>query len=197
MAWLSSTLAGGCLAVGVLHVLRLVVLGRDRAAEVSYAAMGVGMAAMFSPFGDPVPAALWTTVFLLIGVWFVARALRAGNLAGDAAHHILGSVSMLFMLLSGHVHGGGPRIESVVAILLAGYFTWHVIRCVDRLRAACDGLHTGCAPAGGDPVPVGAPALAAPAPVATRPAVLLGSRAAALAHLVMTVAMEVMLLGMV
>jgi hypothetical protein len=46
-------------------------------------------------------------------------------------------------------------------------------------------------------VPVGAPALAAPAPVATRPAVLLGSRAAALAHLVMTVAMAVMLLGMV
>ena len=101
MAWLSSTLAVGCLAVGVLHVLRLVVLGRDRAAEVSYAAMGVGMAAMFSPFGDPVPAALWTTVFLLIGVWFVARALRAGNLAGDAAHHILGSASMLFMLQKG------------------------------------------------------------------------------------------------
>ena len=55
MVWLAGALTVACLAVGLLHVVRLLVLRADVIGEVSHAAMAVGMAAMFSPLGDPVP----------------------------------------------------------------------------------------------------------------------------------------------
>lgn len=194
---LAGVLAVACLAVGAFHALRLRL---DPASEASHAAMGVGMAAMFSPFGDPVPAPVWIGVFTLCGAWFAADALRspAGRRRDDAVHHVIGSGAMLFMLLGGHGggvagtgaahaghvgHGGGPEggigVSSVVALVLAGYFVWHVLRCGDRLRTAdCDG-----APAEGS--------------LAVRTHLLRDVRTVTLAHVVMAVAMAVMLLGMV
>jgi hypothetical protein len=197
MTTLAGVLAVACLAVGAFHVLRLRL---DPASEASHAAMGVGMAAMFSPVGDPVPAPVWAGVFTLCGAWFAADALRspAGRRRDDAVHHVIGSGAMLFMLLgahgggvagtgaahAGHVgHGGGPDggfgLSSILALVLAGYFAWHVLRCADRLRAADRDRE----PAGGS--------------VAVRTDVLRDVRAVALAHVVMAAAMAVMLLGMV
>jgi hypothetical protein len=172
--WVSGALAIGCLAVGVLHLFRLAVLRGDVAGEASYAAMGIGMAAMFSPVGDPVPAPVWIAVFICCGMWVV---LRGG---ADVAHHVVGSATMLFMLISGHAHG------SVAAIVLAAYFAWHVLRCVDRLRAAteADSLAYGSA----------AVALRVPHLLVTE---LRAARTAAVAHLVMSVAMALMLLSAV
>lgn len=189
-------LAVGCLGVGAFHLARL---GLDPPREASHAAMGIGMAAMFSPSGDPVPAAVWIAVFTACGAWFAADALRspAGSRRSDAVHHVVGSGAMLFMLLGGHgggvagtgaVHAGhvghgagtGLGLSSPVALVLAGYFAWHVLRCADHLRA--------CAPR--DEAPAGGP-------VAVRSAVLRDARSVALAHLVMAAATAVMLLGMV
>ena len=55
MEWVHVVLAVGCLALGVLHLARLLLMRGDRVGEASHAAMGVGMAAMYSPLGDPVP----------------------------------------------------------------------------------------------------------------------------------------------
>lgn len=194
MTILAALLAVGCLVVGAFHLVRLRL---DPPREASHAAMGVGMAAMFSPFGDPVPAAAWIAVFTVCGAWFAADALRhpAGSRRTDAVHHVVGSGAMLFMLLGGHgggvagtgaVHAGhaghgpegGPVASSVVALVLAGYFAWHVLRCGDRLRPlAADG------PAGGS--------------VAVRTSLLRDVRSVVLAHVIMAAAMAVMLLGMV
>jgi hypothetical protein len=184
-------LAVVCLAVAALHVVRFAVLRTDPACELSHGAMGAGMAAMFSPFGDPVPAPVWTGVFVLCGAWFAAVAPRADR--AHARHHVIGSGAMLFMLLGSHgggvagagsVHAGhvdhdpgvGAGLASLVAIVLAGYFAWHVLRCVDRLRE-----HP--APAAGT--------------VRARTSVLRDARVLAVAHVVMAVATTVMLLGMV
>jgi hypothetical protein len=166
MEWVSGVLAIGCLAVGLLHLYRLSALRDDVAGEASYAAMGLGMAAMFSPLGDPVSAHAWIALFLLSAAGVVVRG------APEATHHVLGAAAMLFMLLTGHEHG------SVVGIALAAYFAWHVLRCLDRLRAA-----TEIEAVGGTVV-------------ALRVPVLRAERTAAVAHLVMSVAMAVMLLGM-
>lgn len=171
MAWLSGMLAAACLAASLLHLLCLAVLRRDVGGEASGAAMGAGMAAMFSPLGDPVPAPLWATVFVLLGGWCAVSALRAGTRGGAAGHHVISSGAMLFMLAGGHspapgaggpeqaghlAHGGGPDgalgLGSLAAIVLAGYFAWHVLRCADRVR-------------------VGGPSRPSPAP-ASRPALL-------------------------
>jgi hypothetical protein len=211
MAWLSGALAVACVAVGLLHLLRLVVLRRDVVGEATHAAMAVGMAAMSSPLGDPVPELVWATVFVLCGAWFAALAVRARSVRGDAGHHVVGTGAMLFMLLSGHSHapgtggsehaghlghGGGPEgalgIGSVAAIVLAGYFAWHVLRCSDRLRS-CALAHAPnpAASAVAGPAPGGAVALRTPALSVRAP------QTAAVAHLVMGAAMTVMLLGMV
>lgn len=214
MAWVTGALAVACLAVAALHLVRLALLRCDLVDGSAHAAMALGMAAMFSPVGDPVPAPVWAAVFLLSGAWFAALVLRSGSpgvLGGDAAHHVAGSAAMLFMLGSGPApadggspaghaaHGGGAAgllgLASVVAIVLAGYFAWHTLRCADRLRSARIGSpHVGSprigSGAGTEPGPGG--------PVALRRAVSLGSpRLTAGAHVAMAAAMTCMLLGMV
>ncbi|HZG91327.1 MAG TPA: DUF5134 domain-containing protein [Pseudonocardia sp.] len=209
MGGFSAVLALACLAVAALHLVRLAGPGRalgdvpgGPAGELSHATMGLGTAAMFAPLLDPVPAAVWTVAFLACGAWFAAVALRAGSFAGDAGHHVVGSATMLFMLLTGpggdavdgpaaagHAHhaGGGGSLGwvSLVAIVLAGYFAWHVLRCSDRLRVS-------------HPRDPGPGPTAGGTAVATRPVGLLRStRTAAWAHVVMAVAMTVMLLAMV
>src|SRR3954471_17713718 len=149
MSWVSAGLAVVCLAVAALHLARLALHAGEfgdvpggPVGEVSHAAMALGMAAMFSPFGDPLPAPVWTVVFVLCGLWFAGAAVRARSIRGPvvptAAHHVVGSAAMLFMLLTHHdgadlaaghaAHhgtGGGLGPVPLVAILLAGYFGWH------------------------------------------------------------------------
>ena len=124
---------------------------------------------------------------------------------------MIGSAAMLFMLGADHQaggHGGGtrrtgpappgwPASASAVALVLAAYFVLHTLRCADRLlaaRPAAVRLRSGRQPA-----PGAAPGGAA-APLPPRPARRRGpcsTRPSALAHLLMTVAMAVMLVGMI
>jgi hypothetical protein len=199
MSWLSGGLAVVCLAVGLFHLARLIVLRRDVASELAHAAMGLGMAAMFSPLGNPLPALVWTVVFGLCGAWFAASALRAGRFGGDAGHHVVGSGAMLFMLAAGHgapaadpahaghaAHGGAMAgtfgLASVVALVLAGYFAWYALSC----SYACRRPEPPAPAPGSGPVTLRTPILSLRAP-----------RTAAAAHLAMAVAMAMMLLGMV
>ncbi len=203
MGWMSGGLAVFCLVIGLLHLLRMAMRRRDVAVELSHAAMGLGMAAMFAPLADPVPGPVWTVVFGLGVAWFGAAALRSGAISGEAGHHVVGSGAMLFMLAAGHgasgadadtaahaAHGGGSAgtlgIASVVALVLTGYFGWHALRCFDRCRPAEPAV-----PDPGQEPGAAAVALRAHIRAFTTP------QLAAVAHLVMAVAMAVMLLGMV
>jgi hypothetical protein len=184
MGALAVLLAVACLAVGAFHLVRLALLRTDPVGELSHAAMGVGMAAMFSPLGDPVPRLVWTAVFAGCAAWFTVLLLRRRE-AESARHHVVGSAAMLFMIGAGAHAGheapaGGLGLGSVAAIVLAGYFAWHALGCLDRVTPrALPGLVVS---SGGG--------------VALRPAPV-GDRTAAGAHLVLAVAMSVMLLGMV
>lgn len=189
MQVVAGVLALYCLALGVLHVLRLALRRANPAGETSHAAMSVGMAAMFSPLGDPVPAPVWVALFGVCLAWFAGVAVRVRSVAGEPGHHVMGSAAMLFMVLAGHAtHAGhGIGLTSIVAIVLAGYFAWHVLRCIDRLRVAVT------QPPPGAPAPAAA---TAGGPVMVLPAI--GTpRVAAVAHIAMAIGMTVMLLGMV
>ncbi|RTL67457.1 MAG: DUF5134 domain-containing protein [Pseudonocardiaceae bacterium] len=208
MEWVHVVLALGCLALGVLHLARLLLMRGDRVGEASHAAMGVGMAAMYSPLGDPVPDAVWLVVFAATGLWFAALAVRAGLGTRDAGYHVVCAVAMLFMLTmgghdaaGGHGGHGGVGLLPVAALLLAGFFAWHALRCGDRLVSAARG-EADCAC---EPATDGLRAAVAP-PVATRSldtavepgrlARLRSARTATGAHIAMAGAMTVMCLGM-
>jgi Domain of unknown function (DUF5134) len=200
VSWVSGGLALVCLAVTLLHVARLVLHARafgddpgGPVGEVSHAAMALGMAAMFSPLGDPLPGPVWAVLFVLCGGWFAAVAVRTRSIGGDAAHHVVGSAAMLFMLLTHHndadmeampgMHhaaGGGLGPVPLVAIVLAGYFGWHALRCSDALRVE------------GPVEPEGSRGA-----VVQRVGVLRSAQTVAVAHVVMAVAMTVMLLAMI
>lgn len=141
------------LAVAAYCVLRLVVAARapsayrgcHRAVDVAHVLMGLGMAAMASPVGGPLPMAAWQAVFLLMTAWFVGawwRERRAGatwhggwhgGWHGNGLHHALAAVAMLYMLTAmphgGHRsapwldgwHGSGMALP-LVGWLLAAYF---------------------------------------------------------------------------
>lgn len=177
--WLAAAFAVVCLGVGLLHLLRVAVVRADVPGELSHAAMGLGMAAMFSPLDDPVPGPVWTAVFALGVVWFGGAVLRT-RAFGDAGHHVVGSGAMLLMLATGHsAHGRGAAgtlgVASVAVLALAGYFAWHTLRCADGCRRPTP--------------PAGA--------VTVRTRVLEAPQLAAAAQLVSAATMSVMLLGMV
>ena len=232
MAWFNATLSAVSLGLGLLHLVRLATARRDGRSipgEASHAVMGLGMAAMFSPVGDPVPAPVWIALFGLSASWFAASALRSGLAVDDAGHHVVCGVAMLFMLAVGmqgggastggaHSHHGGAATAagpagwtSLVAIVLAGYFAWHVMRCGDRFAAArrartaapepaLAGVATG--PAAGSAAHTGMVDMSSCAHegavvVEGRLGALRTAHTAAVAHLVMAATMAVMLLGMI
>jgi Domain of unknown function (DUF5134) len=210
MAWVHGGLAALCLAVGGLHLWRAVRHRSERVLDASYAVMALGMAAMFSPLGDPVPAAVWVALFLAGAAWFGAALLRAGSvgaLGGEAVHLVVGSAAMLFMLGADHRAvgvGGGPAghaahgsgggllgVASAVALVFAAYFVLHTLRCADRWRAAANRSSTPGSAVRGP---------AASIATATRlrpPAAALHPSWVSLAHLLMTAAMAFMLIGMI
>lgn len=175
--WVRSIFSVACLGVAVYHVVALILHrrtareenGRPRADqpqargyELSHLAMALGMAAMFSPLGDPVPPLVWWTVFGLASAWFATCLLRAplDDLPHYqiSRHHLVANLAMLFMLAAGHFHGGtrgGPAaaghqghtaamgggwiegpIGTGLTVVLAGYFVVHTLRSLRLSRAA-------------------------------------------------------------
>lgn len=95
---------------------------RHRAVDVAHVLMAIGMAAMLSPVGGPLPMAAWQTVFLLLTVWFAgswwqsrgaARTGWHGGWHGNGLHHALGAAAMLYMLTAmPHAgHSGAPWLQ--------------------------------------------------------------------------------------
>ncbi|MGQ0777568.1 MAG: DUF5134 domain-containing protein [Pseudonocardiales bacterium] len=125
--WVRWIFSVACLAVVGYHAAALIAHSWARRAnaggpyraegqrrhELSHLAMAVGMAAMFSPFGDPVPPLVWLIVFGMAAAWFAACLLHAGTPAQGAAehqygqHHLVANLAMLFMVVGGHQHGTG------------------------------------------------------------------------------------------
>jgi hypothetical protein len=176
MSWLRESLgwtgAAAFVAVAGYCVARLVAAarapdsypGRHRAVDVAHVLMAVGMAAMLSPVGGPLPMAAWQTVFLLLTVWFAGawwqsrgatRSTWHGGWHGNGLHHALGAASMLYMLTAmphaGHsgapwLPGGiGPEMTGlalpVVGWALAAYFLASAVVLVRwRSPAGPDGL---------------------------------------------------------
>src|ERR1044072_2221055 len=65
------TIAGYCVArLAAAHRAPGGYPGRHRAVDLAHVLTGVGMAAMASPVGGPLPPAGWQTVFLFLAVWF-------------------------------------------------------------------------------------------------------------------------------
>jgi len=65
------------LSLGVAVVFAGFVRPRcGRLAAATHTLMGLGMAAMFSPWGDPVPPLVGAVVFAALALWFGTRLLR-------------------------------------------------------------------------------------------------------------------------
>lgn len=199
-----------CLGTGLVGLAFAAAGGGDRGAWLAHAAMGVAMAGMFSPWGDPVPGWVGAAGFAVLGAWFVAVVLRRDRSRGTAQHLAISSAAMVLMYLmhhssaemsgmpatgahAGHAagSGGGAGLVALpLALALTGYFVWHTWTCVERSRTP-----------GASPDPTSTPHRepgAAPAAVATSwaaPAVT--ARVEPLAHGVMSALMAAMFLLMV
>jgi hypothetical protein len=157
------------LAVAGYCVVRLVVAARapesyrgcHRAVDLAHVLMAVGMAAMASPVGGPLPMPAWQTVFLLMAAWFVGAWWRSrgtaawhGGWHGSDLHHAVAALAMLYMLtamphgthsaapwLSDGFTGHGGMLLPVAGWALAGYFlVWAVVLVRPRVPAGPAGL---------------------------------------------------------
>ena len=147
------------LAVAAFCVARLVAANRapagypgcHRAMDTAHVLMGVGMAAMVSPVGGPLPTAGWQTIFLVMTLWFVGSwwqgrhaAPAPGDWHGGGLHHALAAAAMLYMLtampahhhdasspwMSGHLSSGAALPAAGWA--LAGYCAVSAVLLVAR-----------------------------------------------------------------
>lgn len=150
------------LAVAGYCVVRLVAAHRapagypgcHRAVDMAHVLMGIGMAAMASPVGGPLPMAGWQTIFLVMTAWFVGswwRQRRRGTVPvpggwhGSGLHHAVAGLAMLYMLtamphhgqhdgaapwMSGHIAPG--MALPLVGWALVGYFLVSAVLLVTR-----------------------------------------------------------------
>jgi Domain of unknown function (DUF5134) len=153
-----------CLGTGVTCLALAAAGVGDRPAQLVHGVMGVAMAGMFAPWGNPVPGWIGAVGFTVLGAWFVAAALRR---TGRSAQHLaISSAAMVLMYLMHHHAAGmsgaaatgahaGHLAESgsitslavmPVALVLAGYFVWHTWTCVERSRTPLATFSTGRAP---------------------------------------------------
>jgi hypothetical protein len=182
----TATLAMACFLSGLACLAMAVARIGGVASQLVHGAMGLAMAGMLSPWGDPVPAWTGAAAFAVSGAWFASVALGRGPHRADARHLAIASAAMIVMYLSGthtaapgaaggHVAHGGPTggggLPTVLVVglslVLAAYFVWHAWICADRART----------PAG---------------PAST---VAVRSRTAPVAHGVMSALMATMFLG--
>lgn len=147
--------AGLCLGIAATCLALAVTAVGDRPAQLAHAVTGVGMAGMFSPWGDPVPVAAGVAVFAVVGAGFAARALRGGGTDSGATHVAISSAAMCVMYLLHH-HGGHPApgapatgahaghaptggaadlVVMSVVLVTAGYFVWHAWTCTHWARS--------------------------------------------------------------
>lgn len=162
MDWLRWASTAAFLAVAGYCVVRLVAAARvpavyhgcHRAVDVAHVLMGIGMAAMVSPVGGPLPMAAWQTVFLLMTAWFVGAWWRDrgttpwhGGWHGGGLHHAMAAAAMLYMLmamphaghpsspwLSGDGMGAGVGLP-MLGWALAAYFALSAVLMVTRWHA--------------------------------------------------------------
>ncbi|MGH3880741.1 MAG: DUF5134 domain-containing protein [Actinophytocola sp.] len=160
--WLRWATTAAFLAVAGYCVARLTAAhrvpagypGRHRAVDVAHILMGVGMAAMASPVGGPLPSVAWQTIFLLLAAWFAGswwHERRNGTPASDGMgwhgtglHHAVAALAMLYMLAAmphGAGHDPAPwlpgHLEPGIALpalgrVLVGYFVVSAVLLVAR-----------------------------------------------------------------
>ena len=191
-------LAAACLGSGLVSLALATARIGGVASQLTHGVMGLAMAAMLSPWGDPVPAWAGAVAFAVSGAWFASIALGAGPSRAEARHLVIASAAMVVMYLtsaysadasgvpaggghpahglpgSGGVSGVSGVLFVVLSLVLAGYFVWHAWTCTERTRVPV-----------ADPEPTVA--------VRTRTA----TRVAPVAHAVMSAAMAAMFLGAV
>lgn len=194
----TAILAAACLGSGLVSLALATARIGGVASQLTHGVMGLAMAAMLSPWGDPVPAWAGAVAFAVSGAWFASIALGAGPSRADARHLAIASAAMVVMYLTstysagasgaaaggGHAahglpgSGGGHGVSGVLvlalSLVLAGYFVWHAWTCTERTRVSA-----------ADP--------ASTVAVRTRTA----TRVAPVAHALMSAAMAAMFLGVV
>jgi hypothetical protein len=148
-------LAVACLGSGLACLALAVARIGGVASQLVHGVMGLAMAGMLSPGGDPVPAWAGAAVFAISGAWFASVALRPGPGRADARHLTIASAAMVVMYLAGAhsapdapagaghaahgaAAGGGGGLSSVLivglSLVLAGYFVWHAWTCTEHIR---------------------------------------------------------------
>ena len=147
LGWVATT---AFLAVAAYCVARLVAAARTperyrgchRVVDLAHVLMAVGMAAMVSPVGGPLPMAAWQTVFLVMTVWFVGAWWRArdtepwhGGWHGGELHHALAAAAMLYMLTA-MPHAGHPSAPWLDGGFDGGFGTGMALPVVGWVLAA-------------------------------------------------------------
>ena len=93
-------LAAACLGSGLVSLALATARIGGVASQLTHGVMGLAMAAMLSPWGDPVPAWAGAVAFAVSGAWFASIALGAGPSRAEARHLVIASAAMVVMYLT-------------------------------------------------------------------------------------------------
>ncbi|MGH3934253.1 MAG: DUF5134 domain-containing protein [Pseudonocardiaceae bacterium] len=141
--------------------------GVDRGADASHGVMSLGMAAMFWPWGNPLPARYGQLLFSVVAALFAFRLLQQGPRSatisqpdrgrGADLHHVLGSLAMVYMLAASpaaqHMGHGmnmpGPGIT--LPVLAWAFVAYFLVFAVWLAAGLIEPASTGAVLLGGGP----------------------------------------------
>lgn len=109
--------------------------GTGRDVDAAHVAMGLGMAAMFSPSTAPVPAALGVVIFAAAAAWFGARVVLSrpdaqhGPLSERTAHthHLTAMLAMAYMMIATLASGDMSDMSAMPGMSMSAPSVPHVL----------------------------------------------------------------------
>ena len=149
----TAILAAACLGSGLVCLALAAARIGGVGNQLTHGVMGLAMAAMLSPWDDPIPTWVGAVAFAVSGAWFASVALGAGRSRAEARHLAIASAAMVVMYLtsthsadpsgaaavgghaahglpgSGGINGVSGVLLVALSLVLAGYFVWHAWTC--------------------------------------------------------------------
>jgi hypothetical protein len=128
--WLGTALL---LAAAVHRGIRLVIASRipagaQRASDAAHMLMCIGLAAMLTPFGDPIPVSAWVAVFWVVVAWSLVATVRERDQRWLWARHAVEGAAMIYMFAAPPM--STPALTWILVAYCVGSAAWSALTAV-------------------------------------------------------------------
>jgi hypothetical protein len=118
--------------------------GSQRASDATHVLMCLGLAAMLTPLGDPIPVALWEAAFCLVVAWSLIATIRERDRRLLWARHAVEGVAMIYMFATPLM--SPPGLTWILVVYCVCSASWSALMAVRAGSASAAQVATADGP---------------------------------------------------